>query len=501
MLRFRPRTAARTIAALLALLAPLPVIATAGQVKGAGPVTVSEDPRLVPGFDPTAPDYAVRCHPGKPVALTFRASGATKVSVNGGPTRGGAFTAHVKLGPGRALTFSIDSGPDAGIFHVRCLPKNFPKYTATLTGERQAEWYVMSVGYLGIRRPDYTRPDYVIVFDNHGVPVWWMHERHALLFNASLLPNGHLAWYRYTHGLFGTDPRGGFSEHTLTGRHVRTYRAHGGPADIHEFQMLPNRHVMLIRYKPRGHVDLSRYGKSKDSTVIDGQIQELTRRGRLVWKWSTKSHIPVADAARWLPLMNPVPLRDGRSAWDIAHLNTIDPHGERILISLRHADAVYEIDKRSGKVLWKLGGRRTSKSLRVVGDPLASTSFGGQHDARLSSDGRFVTVFDNRSHRRNPPRAVLYEIDAAHRTATLVEAVTDHLVPESPCCGSARKLPGGDWVISWGGGRYVTETDSAGKLVLRLNLHGRSAYRAYPVLPDVLDAARLRAGMDAMVAP
>ena len=136
--------------------------------------------------------------------------------------------------------------------------------------------------------------------------------------------------------------------------------------------MLPNRHVMLIRYKPRGHVDLSRYGKSKDSTVIDGQIQELTRRGRLVWKWSTKSHIPVADAARWLPLMNPAPLRDGRSAWDIAHLNTIDPHGERILISLRHADAVQS--GAPGVDAYRQFDQRRSGWLKVELKPSASAT-------------------------------------------------------------------------------------------------------------------------------
>ena len=494
----RPRhwSAAHACAALLAVAAPLPLIAAADQlpiVDPAGPVKVSADPKLVPGFDHTAPDYAIHCNPSRPVALTFDASGTTKVSVNRGPARGGHFTSRVKLVPGRALQFSIDSGPDAGVFHVRCLPTDFPGYLATRYGRPQARWYVMSVGYIGRRRPDYT-----IVFDNHGVPVWWMREKHGLPFNGSYLPDGNIAWYTYTEGSFGIDPKEGFSEHTLSGKHVRTYKARGGPTDLHELQLLPNHHVMLIQYKPRSHVDLSKYGKSKNSTVVDGEIQELTRKGKLVWTWNTKDHIPVADAARWLAIMDKATLDDGRKVWDIAHLNTIDPHGSRIVISLRHADAVYEIDKSSGRVLWKLGGRHTSKSLRVAGDPLASQSFGGQHDARLSNDGRFLTVFDNRSHRPHGPRAVLYEIDAAHKTATLLESITDPLVPSSPCCGSARKLPGGDWVIAWGANRYVTETDSTGKVLLRLDFHGRAPYRAYPLLPGVLDPARLRAGMDAM---
>ena len=191
-------------------------------------------------------------------------------------------------------------------------------------------------------------------------------------------------------------------------------------------------------------------------------------------------------------------LRDGRNVYDVAHLNTIDPHGNRILISLRHTDAVYEIDKSSGRVVWKLGGRHTSKSLRFVGDPYGNKSFGGQHDARLSGDGRVLTVFDNGTNRNRPPRAVLYRIDTANRTATLLESVTNPGVDSSPCCGGARKLPGGDWVVAWGAIRYVSETDASGNPVLTLDFNGRSTYRVFPVLPGGFDPAKLRAGMDAM---
>src|SRR5437763_8290004 len=339
--RIRPWLAARTCAALLAVAAPVPLIATAAKQLAAidpGPVKVSSHPKLIPGFDRTAPDYAIHCSSSRPVELTFDASGTTKVSVNRGPARGGRFTTHVKLASGRALQFSIDSGPDAGIYHVRCLPKHFPGYLATRYGLPQTRWYVMSVGYLGTSKRDYT-----IVFDNHGVPVWWMREKHGLPLNGSYLPDGDIAWYTYTEGVFGINPRFGFSEYTLTGKHVRTYKTRGGPTDLHEFQMLPNHHVMLIRYKPRAHVDLSRFGKSRDSTVVDGQIQEQTRSGKVVWTWSTKGHIAVADASRWLSFMDQAGLDDGTKVWDIAHLNTIDPHGDRIVVSLRHADAVYEI--------------------------------------------------------------------------------------------------------------------------------------------------------------
>jgi hypothetical protein len=459
-----------------------------------GPVTLSSTPRLFPSFAAGVTDYVVTCKPPDPVELAFDASGATRVSVNGGASRGGRFTVPVKLAAGRGAVFSIDAGPDAGTYHLRCLPKDFPGFGVKRYGDPQAAWYVLSLGYNG-----YDRPDYTAIFDNHGVPVWWMRQAKAAPFNGSLLPDGTIAWYTYTGHGFGVDPAASFVDHALDGRLVRRYRVRGGPTDFHELQVLPNHHALLVRYKPRDHVDLSKYGKPRDARVLDGEIQEVDRHGKVVWSWSTKGHIPAADAKPWFPHLQATDLGDGgRWAWDIAHLNSIDRHGNTIVISLRHTDAVYEIDRSSGKVLWKLGGRKTSKSLGFVDDPLGGSSFAGQHDARLSNDGSLLTVFDNRSHGPGSPRAVLYRIDRSKRTATLIQSITDPLVKGSGCCGSARRLPGGNWVISWGRTRYVTETDALGNRVLSLDFGGRTSYRAIPVLPGGLDAGRLRAGMDAM---
>src|SRR5438067_8437780 len=37
----------------------------------------------------------------------------------------------------------------------------------------------------------------------------------------------------------------------------------------------------------------------------------------------------------------------------------------------------------TGHIDWKLGGRHSSKSLRIIGDHYASKEFGGQHDVRM----------------------------------------------------------------------------------------------------------------------
>jgi hypothetical protein len=71
------------------------------------------------------------------------------------------------------------------------------------------------------------------------------------------------------------------------------------------------------------------------------------------------------------------------------------------------------------------------------------------------------------------------------------------------CCGSARLLPGGNWVVAWGHTPWVTEQTGTGQRVLTIEFSNDAemTYRAEPVLPDRLSRQPLRRGMDAMAAP
>jgi hypothetical protein len=164
-------------------------------------------------------------------------------------------------------------------------------------------------------------------------------------------------------------------------------------------------------------------------------------------------------------------------------------------MSQRHIDAVLKVDKATGEIVWKLGGLPHPKSLTFVGDPYGN--FGGQHDARNLPDGT-LTLHDNRTGYANqPPRAVRYELDLTARTATLLEQVTDPDVPVSLCCGNSRKLPGGNWVMSWGGTPVVTELSATGERLFRLNFGDYFAYRVNPVPYAKVKRSALRGGMDA----
>ena len=169
-----------------------------------------------------------------------------------------------------------------------------------------------------------------------------------------------------------------------------------------------------------------------------------------------------------------------------------------MIASFRHLDAVYKIRKSTGEIVWKLGGTSTPESLTVIGDPRVYT-FGGQHDARLLPDGT-LTVFDNRSYLtpNRAPRAVRFRIDEQAGTATLLESITDPDVPASFCCGSARRLSNGDWLIGWGSANNhpVGGYKPNGQRTFFLTFNPRSSYRAQPVPAGAITAADLRAAMN-----
>lgn len=92
-----------------------------------------------------------------------------------------------------------------------------------------------------------------------------------------------------------------------------------------------------------------------------------------------------------------------------------------------------------------------------------------------------------------------FSIDTQARTATLVQMLTDPLVGSSSCCGSARLLPGGNWVVDWGMSGIVDELSPDAQPVFRLSFSSPYySYRAVPILPGQLSLNALLAGMDAM---
>ena len=372
--------------------------------------------------------------------------------------------------------------------HVPRLPDDFPP--TRFESIRPVPFGLFVVTYTG----EDDRP-WVIVFDTEGRPRWWFNPETRALWG-QIVRDGSVVWARSFGDGYGLDPRMAHEVRTESGRLLRLVKTGGSIVDGHEYHELPNGNVLLDSYVPET-ADLRRVGGPRRATIVSAEAQEVNPAGKVLWRWSSRGHIALSETGRWWHnvLSNPR-RRLQREAFDPVHINSIEPRGRgEVIVSTRHTDAVYGIDRSTGEIRWKLGGSTTGKSLQVVGDP-ATKLLGGQHDARLDRYGR-LTIFDNGKDRPRRPRVVFYRLDLAAGKAIYKGQLNDPEVKRSHCCGSARELPGGGWLVSWGDNKLVTGFDRQGRIAFRLHLPAPT-FRAVPVPPGATTVRRLERGMSEM---
>lgn len=369
------------------------------------------------------------------------------------------------------------------------LPTDFPRWQ--FESLRPAPFGLFVVAFSA---PDDDRP-WVIVVDSKGVPRWWYSPQTRALWG-QVLSSGAVTWARSFGDGYGLDPRMAHEVRSESGKLLRLVDTGGSIVDGHEYRELPSGNVLLDTYVPET-ADLRRFGGPRRAAIVSAEVQEVDPAGKVLWRWNSRGHISLRETGRWWRnvLSNPR-RRLQRETFDPVHINSIEPRGRReVVISTRHTDAVYGIDRATGKIKWKLGGTRSGKSLQVVGDP-ATKLLGGQHDARIDRRGR-LTVFDNGKDRPRRPRVVFYRLDLKQGKAIYRGQLNDPEVTRSHCCGSARETAEGGWLVSWGDNPLVTGFDREGRIAFRLHLPA-STFRAVPVPVGATSLARLGRGMAAM---
>lgn len=376
-------------------------------------------------------------------------------------------------------------------YSVRCLPADFPPWHyEAIRPAPSGLFFVVSFQASKGARP------WVIVFDGEGVPRWWFNPDTRALWG-QVLSDGDIAWARSFGDGYGLDPRMADEIRTPAGKLLRLVKTKGSITDGHEFRQLDNGNFLLDTYVPE-EADLRRFGGPAKAAIVSPEIQEIDPQGRVLWRWSSHGHIGLGETRRWWHnvLSNERRRLGGLPTFDPVHLNSIEPRGQNeVVISARHTDAVYGIDRSTGAIRWKLGGTKTPESLRVLGDPAAKL-LGGQHDARINDDGS-LSVYDNGKDRPRRPRVVFYRLDPGQDAARYLGQLNDPEVSRSHCCGSARELPDGGYLVSWGDNPLVSAFDRQGRLEFRLKL-AASSFRAVPAPPGATSVRALDRAMEAM---
>ncbi len=280
---------------------------------------------------------------------------------------------------------------------------------------------------------------------------------------------------------------------------ARVPGGNGLHADLHDFQIAPGDIAYITAYNPI-RCDLAPLQGARDGAIIDTAIQEIDMRTGLVrWEWHSLDHVGAAESE--------TPTATNTRPWDWFHINSIDVEGADVgatglagaglgavgvagagasgaganspgdlFISARNTWAGYQLEGASGRILWRLGGLKSSFKMG------RGTETAWQHDGRILPDGE-VTFFDDGS---NPPihhqsRAVRIALDFATHEARLAASLTH---PNPPLLaasqGNMQTLTSGNTVVGYGGVPAISEYAADGSLLLDAHLPYEMAfYRAF----------------------
>ena len=266
-------------------------------------------------------------------------------------------------------------------------------------------------------------------------------------------------------------------------RHYRqiaeVHAGNGLTADGHEFLITPWNTALILAYTT-ATADLTSIGGPANQTVVNGTVQEINiRTGQVLFQWNSQDHVPFAESEQPLPASPSTP-------WDWFHINAVhlDTDGS-LLVDARNTWTVYKVDRHSGRIEWKLGGKDSSFTLQAApGQDLdaAGKIFAWQHDPEALGGGRY-TVFDNDS--TGTPlypnsRAVTVQLDTRRKVATLVSSVNQSEGLLAPSQGNAQTTSDGNLFVGWGALPYFAEFSRSGQLLFDARFpDGVNSYRAY----------------------
>jgi hypothetical protein len=277
-----------------------------------------------------------------------------------------------------------------------------------------------------------------------------------------------LAWWEgnVAHGGFGSGQ--GIVMDSSYQEITRVLATNGMQMDLHEFSLTPEGTAIFTCTPLVQNADLTSVGGPSNGQIYNPVFQELDiRTGKLLLEWRGLDHVPITDS--YLPVSEP---------FDYLHINSITPDTDgNLLVSGRHTWAVYKVNRQSGEVMWRLGGK--SSDFHVA----SRATFAWQHDVQRPAPG-MLSVFDNGSdgsiNTETRSRGLLLRVDESGRTAQVFQEYIHPKPLLAVAMGSVQLLPSGNVLVGWGTEPYVSEFSASGSLLGDAQmLSGYKSYRAF----------------------
>ena len=374
--------------------------------------------------------------------------------------------------PEGTVTYEAQSASQRGAWTFRSRPDLSPP---TLEVAKEAHDTASGYVFIAPEQGD-TGQGGSLIIDNRAQVVWFRPLRHPIK-PSSRAMNFQVQTYRGRPVLTWGETPGEYVIFDDSYNEIARFgAANGYNGDHHEFLISPQDTALITIYDrvPR---DLSYFGGSKNGVVVQGIVQELDiETGEVLFEWHSLEHVGLEETYG-----KPGEDKDYPGI-DYFHINSIDvDHDNNLLISARKTSAVYKIDRESGEIIWRLGGKKSDFEM----GPGARFAF--QHDARRQPDGT-ISIFDNGSTIfRNgfakaveESRAIVLELDEQKMKASLVREYTHPDKLYADAAGNVQILPNGNAFVGWGRALTISEFSEDGKLLFDAKLPPQNrSYRAF----------------------
>jgi hypothetical protein len=383
--------------------------------------------------------------------------------------------------------FPTTPGTPADVQSFRSLPTMHPPvvtvHTAAAPGS--APGYLFAAPFIG---PGQYGP---MIFDNAGGLVWFREvpagEDAADFRTQTLRGKNVLTWWQGRTLTLGY----GLGVNVIANANYKTVdvvkAGNGLQADEHEFIVNADGSAYVLAYSPVV-ADLSSAGGPASGVAVEGVIQRIDiHTGLVMWEWHSLGRVDVSESYSKVPALAGAP-------YDYFHINslTTDRHGN-LLISARNTWGLYQISPH-GTVVWRLGGKRSSFAMGT------GVQFAYQHNALWLPNGQ-ISLFDDEGAPavKPPSRGEVVKLDMKAKTATLTGQLVRAPGPLfTGSQGNLQALPGGGWMIGWGGLPNLTEFNAQGQVIYDAQLpRGEFSYRVYrepwsgqPATPPTITASR-----------
>lgn len=336
--------------------------------------------------------------------------------------------------------------------------------------------------------------NYLIILDKNGVPVKFRPTT-PNSFNFKQQDNGLYAVAETFGSHLGITGNGTRSIIRIFDKDLNLLESfqmgNGYIAGPHEFMIQPNGNFICVAQNPIP-MDMSKIieGGNPNAFIVSNVIQEFDKDKNCIFQWRAIDHIELTES--YLKLTDPV--------ISYAHINALEVDRDgNWLISPRHTASIMKINRLTGEIMWRFGGKKTD--FTVIGDEKNGPEyFSYQHDIRRLKNGD-ITFFDN-GNLKTPQysRGVRYKLDEENKIATLVWQYRNTPDVYAGQQGSVQAFDDGSYLIGWGTATQanqvgLTELDSQGNKTFELNFpNNTSHYRVqkvpYPPCPAVANVMK-----------